>query len=83
MRNDYNQYETDAEKRHRENILARLNEIIKEWIREVCKKEGKDEDTIRNSGGKIFTFGSYRLGVHDPHTDIDALCVAPRHIDRT
>lgn len=48
----------------------------------VGKKEGKDEETIKNSGGKLFTFGSYRLGVHSPDTDIDALCVAPRHIER-
>jgi poly(A) polymerase len=45
-------------------------------------KMGKDEETINNSGGAIFTFGSYRLGVHTPDTDIDALCVAPRHIER-
>jgi poly(A) polymerase len=82
LRKDYNQYETDSDKRKREMILGRLNEIIKEWIREVGIKEQRDQETIENSGGKIFTFGSYRLGVHSPDTDIDALCVVPRHIDR-
>jgi len=48
----------------------------------VGRSQEKDDDTIHNSGGKIFTFGSYRLNVHAPNTDIDALCVAPRHVDR-
>ena len=40
------------------------------------------ENIAATVGGKVFTFGSYRLGVHNKGADIDTLCVAPRHILR-
>ena len=63
-------------------ILLKLEQIIKDWIKECGKLENKDPDIINNSGGKIFPTGSYRLDVYGPNADIDALVVAPRHIKR-
>ena len=40
------------------------------------------ENVAATVGGKVFTFGSYRLGVHNKGADIDTLFVAPRHIMR-
>ena len=78
---DFKQYELEKDRR-RTMVTSDLGKIIKEWIKECGRLDGRDQDTINNSGGKIFEFGSYRLGVHSPGTDIDALIVAPRHIDR-
>lgn len=64
-------------------ILSRLNCLVKEWIKEVSIKKNMPPNVAEQVGGKIYTFGSYRLGVHQKGADIDALCVAPRHVDRS
>lgn len=51
-------------------------------MRKVAAVRGLSEAAAIAAGGKIFTFGSYRLGVHGPGTDIDTLCVVPKHVSR-
>lgn len=63
-------------------VLSKLNQIVKEFVFKVGKLKGKSDAVAREAGGKIFTFGSYRLGVHGPGADIDTLAVAPQHVER-
>lgn len=63
-------------------MLSKLNQIVKDFVYRVSKMKKFSEAMAREAGGKIFTFGSYRLGVHGPGADIDTLAVAPRHVER-
>nr|XP_017507618.1 LOW QUALITY PROTEIN: poly(A) polymerase beta [Manis javanica] len=76
-------FEEEEELQRRILILEKLNNLVKEWIQEISESKSLPQAVIENVGGKIFTFGSYRLGVHTKGADIDALCVAPRHVDRS
>ncbi|XP_018411083.1 PREDICTED: poly(A) polymerase gamma [Nanorana parkeri] len=76
-------FEDDEELSHRMFVLGKLNNLVKEWIAELGEIKSLPTTVISSVGGKIFTFGSYRLGVHTKGSDIDALCVAPRHVERT
>jgi len=75
-------FESEEELNHRMDVLSRLNDLVRKWIREVSILKNMPESLAETVGGKIFTFGSYRLGVHNKGADIDTLCVAPRHILR-
>lgn len=76
-------FETDEEMNHRFEVLGKLNGLVRKWIRDVSVNVKNMPPQIADTvGGKIFTFGSYRLGVAGQGADIDALCVAPRHIER-
>ncbi|KAL8278722.1 hypothetical protein RQP46_008791 [Phenoliferia psychrophenolica] len=79
---DRNVYEGVEEARTREIVLGRLNTLVKQFVYRSSINHGFSEAKAREAGGKIFTFGSYRLGVHGPGADIDTLCVVPRHVER-
>jgi len=72
-----NFFESESEGQTRERVLGRLDFLVKRFV----EKTAPDAEP-KNYGGKIFTFGSYRLGVHDRGADIDVLCVVPRHVSR-
>ncbi|CAG8541316.1 5658_t:CDS:2, partial [Acaulospora colombiana] len=64
-------------------VLGKLDKLVKEVVYRISReKEKLPEPDAREAGGKIFTFGSYRLGVHGAGADIDTLCVVPRHVSR-
>lgn len=79
----YGLFETDEELTHRMEVLGKINQLVKDWIKEVSLRKNMPLNVAESIGGKIFTFGSYRLGVHTKGADIDTLCVAPRHIHRS
>ncbi|KAM6298322.1 poly(A) polymerase gamma [Aegotheles albertisi] len=76
-------FEDEEELNHRLVVLDKLSSLVEEWISELGESKNLPPSAVANVGGKIFTFGSYRLGVQTKGADIDAVCVAPRHVERS
>eukprot|EP00388_Colpodella_angusta_P003924 GDKJ01013455.1.p1 GENE.GDKJ01013455.1~~GDKJ01013455.1.p1 ORF type:complete len:653 (+),score=127.69 GDKJ01013455.1:83-1960(+) len=75
-------FENEEQLTHRQRVLSKLDNVVKEWVHEVGLALGMSDAEARRGGGKIFTFGSYKLGIAQPNSDIDALCCVPRHVTR-
>jgi len=75
-------FESEEMGKERKRVLALLNECTKRWGKMIWKKKDLPDGKMHDSSPKLFTFGSYRLGVHDPNADIDILCILPQHIER-
>jgi poly(A) polymerase len=75
-------FENEEEARRRERVLSRLNMMVKEFVKRIGLAKNLPEIVAKEAGGKIFTFGSYRLGVHGAGADIDTLCCVPKYVTR-
>ena len=75
-----NVFESPEECTRREEVLGEINEVLQLWCRARSATKGIEEDLDPRCN--LYTFGSYRLGVHGPAADIDTLCIGPRHLTR-
>lgn len=50
----------------RQHTLQLLQRVVVEFVKTVGRKKGLSPAAVDASGGKIFTYGSYRLGVYGP-----------------
>lgn len=50
----------------RKQALQLIQKVVAEFVKHVCKTKNLPQSTVDSAGGKIFTFGSYRLGVYGP-----------------
>ena len=75
-------YESELGLQKRKDLLNELDILVKQWIRSVSLSKGFNWQMAELVGGKIVTYGSYKLGVVGTAGDMDILCIAPQHIDR-
>ncbi|GMF80839.1 unnamed protein product [Aspergillus oryzae] len=61
-----NNFESPAETEHRKNTLQLIQRVTVEFVKVVSRKKGLSPAAVEAAGGKIFTYGSYRLGVYGP-----------------
>ena len=63
---DQGLYESVEESSLREEVLGTLDSLVKDWVKQVGRATELADSFVSDSNAKIFTFGSYRLGVHGP-----------------
>jgi len=74
--------EPREESEHRERVLASLNALLQRACKKFCAMKKFPPEQSEKINLRIFTFGSFCLGVHTSGGDIDTLYVGPRVITR-
>ena len=76
-------FPTEEDRERRLNALRELEQLGALWVQQEVKKlqEAHELGTSSEYGGvKIFTYGSFPLGVFTAKSDIDALLVGPKYV---
>lgn len=57
-------FESEEEMNHRMDVLRQINQLVKDWMVAISVDKKMPQEFADTMEGKIFTFGSFRLGVH-------------------
>jgi poly(A) polymerase len=68
-----NNFESAEDTEKRKKVLVHMQRVTEEFVRHVAKVKGLAPSVIESAGGKVSTFGSYRLGVYGPGTEQSSL----------
>lgn len=56
-------FESEEEMDHRVQVISTLNDLVKKWVKDISSARIPPEHASEMNA-KIYTFGSFRLGVH-------------------
>lgn len=86
-----NVFDTPEGLARRYQVVEILEDLLGRWsdrltpvstTAQVRASTDKNQETPQKARPVIICFGSYRLGVHNPTADIDALALCPPHVTR-
>ena len=75
-------YDDEAGMNMRNQIISELDTLVKQWIRSEGLGKNMAWIQVEQVGGKVVSYGSYKLSVVDKDSDLDLLCVVPKHVSR-
>ena len=75
-------FESAEANRLRADVVSRVRALWRGVGAALGVRKGMGAEEAGRASCQLLTFGSYRLEVHGPSTDIDCLCLAPRHVTR-
>ena len=75
-------YDDEAGMNLRRKIICELDTLVKQWIRSEGLRQSMNWNQVEQVGGKVVSYGSYKLLVVDKESDLDLLCVVPKHVTR-
>ena len=75
-------FDTEKDIEKKEQQIAILREIVRQWSIEVARKKKIAKTEITEQQAQLLPFGSYFLGVSTKTGDIDTVVVTSNHIQR-
>ena len=79
---DHDCYEFESGMNLRKKVVNELDMLVKQWVRTEGLRQSMNWKRVEQVGGKVVCFGSFKLSVVDKESDMDLLCVVPKHVTR-